>query len=58
MVNIYPYLNFDGNCKEAFEFYQRVLGGKLDMQTFGESPMADRSRRGHEGSRSPRAARG
>ena len=36
-----PYLNFNGNCKEAFEFYQSVFGGKIDtMMTFGESPMA------------------
>ncbi len=30
------YLFFDGNCREAMEFYQRVFGGKLDMQTYGE----------------------
>ena len=24
------YLGFDGRCKEAFEFYQSVLGGKID----------------------------
>jgi PhnB protein len=31
-----PYLNFDGNCREAMEFYHRVLGGELDVSTFGE----------------------
>ena len=31
-----PYLSFDGNCREAMEFYQRVLGGNLDVSTFGE----------------------
>lgn len=31
-----PYLQFDGNCKEAMEFYQSILGGKLDLSTFGE----------------------
>jgi PhnB protein len=37
-----PYLNFNGTCKEAFAFYEKVLGGKvLFMQTFGESPMRD-----------------
>jgi PhnB protein len=37
-----PYLNFDGTCKEALAFYEKVLGGKvLFMQTFGESPMRD-----------------
>jgi PhnB protein len=34
-----PYLTFNGNTKEAMEFYRDVLGGKLEMQTFGESPM-------------------
>lgn len=36
-----PYLNFPGTCAEAFRFYARVLGGKLEMQTHGESPFAD-----------------
>jgi PhnB protein len=32
------YLNFNGNCREAFDFYSRVLGGKIEfMQTFGEA---------------------
>jgi PhnB protein len=36
------YLNFNGNCGEAFKFYERCFGGKIDfMQTFGESPMKD-----------------
>lgn len=39
-MQISPYLNFDGNCGEAFRFYQQVLGGKLDVMTFGDSPMA------------------
>ena len=24
-----PYLNFNGNCQEAFKYYERVLGGKI-----------------------------
>jgi PhnB protein len=24
-----PYLSFDGNCAEAFKFYERVLGAKI-----------------------------
>ncbi len=31
-----PYLNFDGNCREAMEFYQSVFGGSLDVSTFGD----------------------
>ena len=34
-------LNFDGNCREAFEFYGKCLGGKVTMMmTYGDSPMA------------------
>ncbi|WP_308365231.1 MULTISPECIES: VOC family protein [unclassified Microbulbifer] len=34
-----PYLNFQGNCKEAFEFYAQVLGGEIiAMMTFAEAP--------------------
>jgi PhnB protein len=36
---LHPYLIFDGNAREAMEFYQQVLGGKLSLQTFGEAPM-------------------
>src|SRR5919197_876388 len=39
-MQLNPYLVFDGQCKEAFTFYERVLGGKLEMQTHGDSPMA------------------
>ena len=31
-----PYLTFDGNAREAMEFYQSVLGGELKVNTFGE----------------------
>ena len=31
-----PYLSFDGTAREAMEFYQGVLGGDLDVMTFGE----------------------
>ncbi len=33
------YLNFDGNCREAFEFYRSVFGGEFDvMETFRNGP--------------------
>jgi PhnB protein len=28
-MQVVPYLNFNGNCREAFEFYAECLGGKL-----------------------------
>jgi PhnB protein len=38
---MHPYLAFDGNCREAFEFYEACLNGKIVMiMTNGESPMA------------------
>lgn len=36
-----PYLAFDGNCADAMRFYAKALDGKLDLMTFGQSPMAD-----------------
>lgn len=36
-VNIY--LNFDGNCREAFEFYKSVFGGEFPyVGTYGAMP--------------------
>ena len=31
-----PYLTFDGTAREAMQFYSRVFGGELVMNTFGE----------------------
>ncbi len=48
MATLTPYLAFNGNCREAMEFYKTVFGGELHMQTFGEAPMdsaeADKAR--------------
>jgi PhnB protein len=32
-----PYLGFNGNAREAMEFYRDALGGSLYIQTFKES---------------------
>ena len=32
-----PYLMFKGETREAMEFYHRVLGGNLQVQTFGDT---------------------
>ena len=37
MKSFDPYLNFDGNTREAMEFYQKCLGAELTIQTFGEA---------------------
>ena len=36
-----PYIGFQGQAKEAMEFYRSVLGGDLTLNTYGESGMAD-----------------
>jgi PhnB protein len=37
-----PYLNFPGNCAQAFKAYADVFGGTVEMEmTHGNSPMAD-----------------
>ena len=40
MIEVNPYLNFNGRCREAMEFYQQCLGGELSLHKLGESPMA------------------
>jgi PhnB protein len=31
-----PYIGFDGNARQAMEFYRDVFGGELELSTFGE----------------------
>jgi PhnB protein len=39
VVKIYTYLNYGGNCRQAFEFYEKHLGGKIVfMTTHAEQP--------------------
>lgn len=39
MATINPYLTFDGNCEEAFNFYKSVFGGDFPMVgKFGDMP--------------------
>jgi PhnB protein len=40
-MKINAYLNFNGNCEEAFKFYEKALGAKpVMMMRYGESPAA------------------
>lgn len=41
MIQVSPYLTFDGNCREAMTFYQECFGGELNLQTIAETPIAD-----------------
>ncbi|MFD7705287.1 VOC family protein [Streptomyces caelestis] len=31
-----PYLSFDGNARQALEFYREVFGGELRLNTYGD----------------------
>jgi PhnB protein len=42
-MKLYTYLNYGGNCRQAFEFYAKHLGGRITMMvTHAEQPNADR----------------
>ena len=42
MTQAIAYLAFNGNCADAMRFYERALGGKLEVLMSGaDSPMAD-----------------
>lgn len=40
MSTINSYLTFNGNCREAMNFYKKCIGGELSFQTIGESPLS------------------
>ena len=43
MATLNPYLNFNGNTEEAFNFYKSVFGGQfITLQRFKDTPEADR----------------
>jgi PhnB protein len=38
-MKLFTYLNYGGNCREAFKFYEKHLGGRITMlTTHGERP--------------------
>jgi len=37
----HPYLNFDGNCREAFTRYQEIFGGELQILSMKDMPGDD-----------------
>ncbi|HLQ78781.1 MAG TPA: VOC family protein [Terriglobia bacterium] len=39
MKEITTYLVFDGNCRQAMEFYKRCLGGELFLMPVSEAPV-------------------
>lgn len=50
MSQLDAYLFFDGTCAEAMRFYERTLGGTMEMMmTHAESPVADQAPPGSAG---------
>jgi PhnB protein len=41
MINLTPFLLFEGNCAEAMTFYKSCLGGELTLTKVSDSPMKD-----------------
>jgi len=40
-MKLYTYLNYGGNCEQAFRFYEQHLGGKISMMRYhGQQPGA------------------
>jgi PhnB protein len=40
-MKLVTYVNYGGNCRQAFEFYEAELGGRITMlTTHGEQPQA------------------
>ena len=48
MAILNPYLTFDGNARDAIEFYKDVFGGELNVMTFGDMGATE-----HEGTPDP-----
>lgn len=48
MSPLNPYLGFNGNCREAMNFYQSCFGGELEIQTIAEAPVEVRCEAGQE----------
>jgi len=43
MLQLTPFLLFDGNCAEAMAFYHSCLGGDLTITRLGDTPMGDQA---------------
>ena len=39
MTTLNPYITFNGNCREAMNFYKECFGGELTFQTVEGTPM-------------------
>ena len=42
-TQLHPYLFFDGNCREAMNFYQTMLGGSLELSSMADMQTSEAS---------------
>src|SRR4051794_16715430 len=43
-MQLNPYLSFDGNCAQAFGFYEEALRGKIvALMSYADTPMAEQT---------------
>ena len=43
-MQLSPYLSFNGQCEEAFKFYEQCLGGRIDgIMTHAETPAGEQA---------------
>jgi PhnB protein len=42
MSQLHIYLTFNGNCREAMNFYHTCFGGEVQLQTIGDSPLGNK----------------
>ena len=42
MMQVSPYLNFNGQCEEAFRFYEKVFGARIDTMMPHEGTPTER----------------
>ena len=53
-MRVNPYLSFNGNCREAFEFYAALFGGRImAMMTWADMPADARPEQPAEGCAAP-----
>ncbi len=43
MLNLSPFLLFEGNCAEAMAFYHSCLGGELEITLLRDTPMVQQA---------------
>ena len=40
-MTFHPYINFGGNCREAFTRYEQIFGGELTLMSWADMPAGE-----------------